>query len=248
MAKESGLGDLFFVDGVDLSGDVGAVQKIAASTELLDVTAISKSAHERLSGLFDGEIGFNSYFNDAAGAALATLKAKSSGADRICSWFHGSGIGEAGASIVAKQLNYDGTRADDGMLSFDAQCMGNGYGVDYGEQLTAGKRTDTGATNGASLNAGAASALGLVAYLHVFSFTGTDATVKVEQSSDDGAGDAFAAILTFTAVTTAPTFERKVTATLTTAAEQYLRVATSTTGGFSSLVFAVMASRYPYAL
>lgn len=245
MAKESGLGDLFFVDGVDLSGDVGSVKKIGAPTDPLEVTGLNKSAKERISGLFDGEIEFNAFFNDAVSAQHATLKAMGSGADRIVSYFHGSGIGEMAASLVAKQVNYDGDRADDGLLTFDASTQGNGYGLDYGEQLTAGKRSDTSATNGSSLNNGASSALGLGAYLHVFSFAGTSVTVTIQESSDNAVGDPFAAVTGGAFAAASAVGAQHIVTSLTLAVEQYLRVVT--TGTFSEATFAVMATRYPYA-
>lgn len=243
MAKEAGLGDFLFVDGVDLSGDVGAVQRIGAPSGPLDVTAISKSAHERIFGLFDGEIAFNAFFNDAASQEHATLKAKGSGADRILSYFHGSGIGEMAAGLVAKQMNYDPTRAADGMLTIDAQTLGNGYGLDWCEQLTAGKRTDTAATNGSSWDNGAATALGLAIYLQVFSFTGTSITVAVQESSDDAVGDPFAAVTGGAFAAASAVGAQRIVTSLTLAVERYLRVVT--TGTFNPCTFAVCASRYP---
>lgn len=245
MAKESGLGDLLFVDGVDLSGDVGAVQRMAAPSGGLDVTALNKSAHERIYGLFDGEIAFNAFFNDAADQEHVTLKAKGSGANRIICYFHGSGIGEMAAGLVAKQMNYDPTRAADGMLTIDAQTLGNGYGLDYSEQLTAGKRTDTGATNGASLDGAAATARGLAAYLQIFSFTGTSITVTIQESSDDAVGDPYAAVVGGAFAAASAVGAQRIVTSLTLAVERYLRVVSS--GTFNPCTFAVCATRYPVA-
>ena len=245
MAKSSGLGAQLFVGGVDLSGDTGAVDRIACPTAHLDITAINASGHERIFGQYDGALEFTSFFNDAAAQEHATLKAKASGADVNMAYFQGSSIGNMAAFLTAKQVNYDGTRGQDGSFTFKVQGLANNYGLDYGEMLTAGKRTDSSATNGTSHNYGAATANGLVAHLHVFAFTGTSVTVKIQQSSDNGSGDAFADLITFTAAT-GVTSERKVTASLTTAVEQYLRVVT--TGTFSSAVFAVCASRFAYVL
>lgn len=245
MAKQSGLGDQLYVAGYDLSGDIGSVQRISSSSGVIDLTGISSSGHERIHSHLDGAIDFNSFFNDAAGAQHAVLKAKQSGADVQVMYLRGSAIGNAGAAMIAKQTNYDGTRAADDSLTFNISALANAYGLDWGEQLTAGKRSDTAATNGTSYNNGAATANGLVAYLQVFSFTGTSCTVKIQQSSDNGGGDAFADLITFTAATGITT-ERKATASLTTSVEQYLRVVT--TGTFSECTFAVVASRYAYAL
>lgn len=258
MAKASGLGDALFVDGYDLSGDVGAVQTLASPSGDLDVTGLDKSAHERLYGLFDGLIEFRPWFNDAAFHEHLVLRAKASGTDRIVTYFHGAAIGNMAASLVAKQANFDWSRGNDGSLQGTVQAMGNGYGLEYGGgggtlvaqdgQLTAGKRTDTGATDGASLDCGIAggTSLGCAAVLHVFAFTGTDATVKIQSSSDDGATDPFADVtgLSFTQITSPPAMERKVTS-LTASIERYLRVVTVTTGGFNPMTFAVSHTRYP---
>jgi hypothetical protein len=256
VAKGSGLGDQLFIDGYDLSGDIGSVDTLSAPSNPLDVTAINKSAMERLYGLFDGAITFNQFFNDAANQEHPVLKAKGSGADRVVSYFHGSAIGNMAAQLVAKQIDFNWTRSQDGALSGPTNCQGNGYGLEYGGpggtlvakdgQLTAGKRTDTAATNGASLDSGivGGTALGLAAALHVFEFAGTSVTVAIQGSSDDGAGDAFAAVTggAFTAVSAAPAAQRIVTS-LTLAVERYLRVVT--TGTFSNAVFAVSHTRYP---
>lgn len=248
MAKESGLGDQLFVVGYDISGDVGSVDRIGAPSGVLDVTPINASGHERIHSHIDGEITFQHFFNDADAAEHEALKAKGSGGDRVVSYFHGSGIGEMAAAMLAKQVNYDFTRGADGSLEGPSQCLANAKGLDYCDQLTDGQRTDTEATDGDSLDGGAASSAGLAAYLHVFDFDGTDVTLKVQESSDDGATDAFANVTggAFTQVTAAPTAERIVTS-LSQAVEQYLRVVSSTSGGFNSVTFAVCATRAPYA-
>lgn len=245
MAKQNGLGDLLFLDGYDVSGDVGSVERIAFPSRVLDVTAINASGMERIHSHVDGEISFRQFFNDAAAAEHEVLRAKGSGADRIATYFHGSTLGNVTAGLVAKQVNYDWERSADGALLGSTQLLGNKYGLEYGVMLTAGKRTDTTATNGTGVDNGAATALGLAAYLQVFAFTGTSVTVTLQESSDDAAGDPYAAVTggAFTAAT-AIGAQRIVTG-LTLAVERYLRVVT--TGTFSNAVFAVCATRYPYA-
>lgn len=244
MAKTAGMGDNFYSGGYDLSGDVGSLSRIGGGPAPLEVTAINKSAPERLGGKRDGEISFMSWFNPAAAQAHAALSPLPT-ANVIASYFHVPAIGNPAASVVAKQINYDGTRGADGSLSFAIQALANGFGLEWGDQLTAGKRTDTGATAGTAFDSGAATTnFGLQAYLQVFSFVGTDVTVKIQESSDN-AGDAYADVVGggFTQITGgAPLTQRIATAT-NLAVERYLKVTTVTTGGFTSLVFAVMAVR-----
>lgn len=251
MAKQSGLGDNAYVGGVDVSGVVTALSKIGGGIAVLDVTTINQSAHARIAGLRDGEISFTSLFDDngaanraaGAGSPFVALSALPT-ADVHVAYCRGTAIGSPAACMVAKQLNYDGARGNDGMLNFGAQTLGNGYGLEWGQLLTAGKRTDTGATNGSSLDAGAASSFGLQAYLQVFSFSGVNVTVKLQESSDNGGGDPFADVTGggFTVITTAPVTERIATSGAQ-AVKRYLRVVTATAGGFTSLVFAVIVVR-----
>lgn len=241
MAKQSGLGDALFIAGYDLSGDIGAVNGIGGGPALLDVTGIDKSAFERIGGIRDGHIDYTAFFNPAAGRAhlrLSTLPTT----DVILSYYRGTALGGASANLVAKQLNHDGTRADDGAFTFTGQNQGTGYGLEWGTSLTAGKRTDTTATNGSSVDFGTGStAFGLQAYLHVFAFTGTSVTVKLQESSDNGAGDAFTDVTggAFTAAT-GITSQRIATSSSQTV-ERYLRVVT--TGTFTNAIFAVSVNR-----
>lgn len=243
MAKRSGLGMRFFVDGINLSGDIGAINRIAGGPAAMDVTGIDKEAPERIGGVRDGGIEASAWFNPATGQAHETFAALPTG-DRLVSALVGTAIGDPGASVLAKQINYDGSRANDGALSYGVQDLANGFGLEWGELHTAALRTDTAATNGAGVDAipdAAATAFGVQAYLHVAAFTGTSAVVKLQESSDNGAGDAFADVSggAFVAVTTAPQAQRIGTGTQ--AIERYLRVVT--TGTFSELAFFVIVVR-----
>lgn len=243
MAKQSGLGDNFFVDEFNLSGDVAALQRISSPRATLPMTGIDKSALERLHAHKDGALGWTVYFNDATGSAHPTLKTRPS-ADRICSYFRGTTIGKPAASMVCKQIGYDPTRNEDGSLRMSVAALANLYGLEWGKQLTAGQRTDTTATNGSSLDYGAAigtTAFGLQMYVHLFAFTGTSVTIKVQSSTDNGAGDAFADITGATTGALSAVGKTRVATAVDASVERYLRVVT--TGTFSEAVFAVNVVR-----
>lgn len=242
MAKQSGLGDRLYVAGYNVSGDIGSLSRIGGGPAALVVTAIDKSAFERIGGLRDGGLEFSSFFNDDAGQAFDVFSALPT-ADVIGTYLRGTTLGNPAASCVAKQANYDGTRNQDGSLVFATNLVANGYGLEWGRQLTAGERTDTGATNGDSVDFGAAGSFGLQAWLHVSEFTGTDVTIKLQESSDDAATDAFADVTGggFTQVTSGPTSERIQTAR-DQAVERYLRVVTTTSAGFTSVSFVVVVA------
>lgn len=249
MAKSSGLGDGLIVDGVDLSGDTGGLQAIGKSRPTTGSTGIDKSAQERLHLRRDGRIDWSSHWNPAnTGSELSAHEELSTlpTTDRIVTYLRGRALGNSSASLVSKQLNYDPTRNADGSMAIALQARGDGFGLEWGQQLTAGIDTLAAAGNGNGLDYGATigtTAFGFQAYLQVVAFTGTDATVTIEHSDDDGSVDPYAAITggsAFTQITTGPLAERIQSDTRTTSVKQWLRYAVTTTGGFSDLQFTVM--------
>jgi len=106
----------------------------------------------------------------------------------VSTWGRGSGLGSPAACLNAKQVNYDGSRAADGAFTFTVTAEGNTYGLEWGVQATPGIRTDTQATDGDSLDGGAASAFGLQAYLLVTDFDGDDGARRrdTDPSAHDG--------------------------------------------------------------
>jgi hypothetical protein len=236
MPKTGGMGDNLYVAQFNLSGDVGSIGKVSGGPAALDVTAIDKFGYEKIGGVRDGGIDFTSWFNPDALAEHAALKGLPT-ADVLVSYFRGTALGGEAASCLAKQLNYDGKRGSDGALSFDVSAEANAFGVEWGRMLTAGVRADTTATNGTGVDHVTVSTVfGLQAYLHVFSFTGTSVTIKIQDSADnaafaDVAGASFA-------VVAVPGAQRLAVAGTV---RRYLRVAT--TGTFSQCSFAVQAIR-----
>lgn len=241
MAKMTGLGLNVYVNGMNISGDVGSIQKISGGPKAGLVTGVDKSAPERMGLYRDGAISVSTWFNKATAAAFQTLKPLPT-ADVVASVGIGTTLGDEGVAIVAKQANYDPQRDKDGNLTLGADFLANGFGIEWGTQLTAGIRSDTAATNGTSFDLGSASpgAFGLQAYLHVFSFTGSSCTVKIQESSDNGSGDAFADVAGASFNAGGSGFGAR-TATAAINVERYLRVVT--TGTFSQCSFAVLGIR-----
>lgn len=240
MTKTSGLGDNFYVGGYDLSGDVGSIGQLGGGVKTLQVTGIDKSAIERITSVRDGRMSWSSWFNPAASHSHPVLDALPR-TDVHMAYFRGTTLGNPAAVMVAKQPNYDPTRGTDGALACAVDAVANGYGLEWGVQLTAGKRTDTAATNGTSIDTVASASFGAQAYLQVFSFAGTDATVKIQDSADNVT---FADVtgLAFTAITAAPASERLQTGRTATI-RRYVRAITTTSAGFTSLVFAVVINK-----
>jgi hypothetical protein len=237
MAKESGLGANFYLGSYDLSGDTNALGSINKSLSPLDFTGINVSANERKAGLLDGEISWTSFWNPT-NAHLALRNHPRT--DRITTYFHRQTIGTPTASLNGKQVNYDPSPAQDGTFTASVQVLADDSWLDWGLALTPSPRTDTTATSGDGVDFTAGNDFGMQAYLHVVAFTGTSATITIQESSDDGSGDAYTAVTggAFSTVT-GVTSERLETARDQTI-ERYLRVVT--TGTFTNLVFVVAAT------
>lgn len=252
MAKQAGMGDNFYIAGIDVSGDIASLSKIGGGPALLDVTAINASAMERIGGQKSGEISFNSFFNDggasnragATGSTFLTLSALPS-TDVILNYARGTTLGNKGAGMVAKQVNYDLNRGQDGSLMFTTQALSNAYPLEWGVQLTAGKRSDSTATAASSSTSvddigSVSTAFGWSAYLQVFSFTGTSCTVSIHDSANNSTF-ALLSDATFTAAT-GVTSQRIQAASSTATVRRYLSV--NTAGTFSQCTFAVLFVRH----
>lgn len=246
MAKTSGLGDALYISGNDLSGDITAIGNVGGGPSPLTTTGINKSAFERIGGTRDGRLEATSWWNPTGSHPVLSVLPTTDVAAMYC---RGTVLGSPAACIVGKQVNYDGTRANDGSFSFAVSAQANAYGLEWGYLLTAGQRTDTAATNGTGVDFGVGSfplfngqaLFGAQCYLQVFAFTGTDVTIKVQDSADNVS---FADVtgMTFTAVTSGPGVQRIATASNQTV-RRYLRAVTTTSGGFTSATFAVAVAR-----
>jgi hypothetical protein len=238
--KTSGLGDNLYLNGFDLSGDIQSLSKISGGPAALDVTGINSSAFERIGGLRDGNIDATAYFNPglAANAAHTVLSALPTTDVTLC-YARGTTLGNPAACMVAKQINYDGTRATGGVFTFAVAAQANGFGLEWGTQLTAGLRTDSAATAPATgVDFTASTSFGFQAYLQVTAFSGTDVTIKLRDSANnstfaDLAGGAF------TAVTSGPQTQR-IAVGGTATVREFVQVATTTSGGFTSVTFNVV--------
>lgn len=247
MGKQGGLGQRLYVAGYDISGDIMEVGGIGCPVATLDTTGIDKSAHERIQGVKDGILDVTAWFNPEnvssiqEHAVYSLLPTTDVLAILVAA---PPAIGTDAYCIVGKQVNYDPKRAADGTFTFGVSTQGNGYGGEWGKLLTVGKRQDSGATSGTSLDQTTVStSFGWQAYLQVFAFAGTDATVKIQDSADnstfaDVTGAAFAAI-----TSTSPGTQRLQAASGTATVRRYVRVSTTTSAGFTNLVFAVVFVR-----
>ena len=239
MAVESAIGSRFFLDGYDISGDVGQLGAARVSVAPLDISNITESGTRRLRGRVSGELSWNVFFNDAAAQEHIALKTITR-TDRYAMWAHQcAAIGDSAVAARGKQMNYDWNLGADGGLVGAVQVLSSGPPTEWGSLITPGKRTDTGATNGASLDGTASTSFGMAAYAFLTDFSGTNITLTVQDSADNSSflaitGGAFTA---FTAVG-AQRIQTAVDGTV----RRYVRVASS--GTFTTATFVVLFVRY----
>jgi hypothetical protein len=243
MAKQSALGANLYLGVYDLSGDVGVIDNISSPRGTLDVTAIDKSAMERILGLRDGKLGFTGFWNTTAGQIFTALSAMPT-TDLLASvGIPSSGalaVGDVGCGINGKQISFDPTRGQDVSLAVSTEIQSNGSALEWGQLLTAGKASVvTGTVNGTNVDNGAATAFGGAAYLHVFSMASGTMGVKLQDSPDnsawsDLAGGAFASV-------TGAVSERIVLGT-SAAVARHVRLVT--TGTHATAVMAVLFVRH----
>jgi hypothetical protein len=247
--KSSGLGAALWVGGYDVGASTNSLSRIGGGNAPITMTDITQAAMAREGGQRSGGMDIVSYWNPDAGGSHAAYSDLPTADDIATYAAYTPAIGTWSASCIGKQLNYDGNRAQDGAFLLNVTNESNGYGLQWGQLATAGKRTDTAATAAAAVTAldqltASPGAFGLVMYVHLFSFTGTSVTIKLQESSDNGA-DAYADVVGATtgALTTAPQALRVATGSI--AVERYLKVVT--TGTFSNAVFAVQVYRHRVA-
>ena len=232
MAKKAGLAQKLFHGSFDLSGDVGAINNWSTPVAVLDATGIDKSANERLQGLVSGSLSFNAFFNDAAAAAHVALRVPTTGAP--VTWAIGQSVGDVAGMTQSVGTGYDPTRGADGGLTFDVGMESYTTLPVWGVMLTPGLKTDTGAANGATLDQSAQTTAGAEAILHVTSFTGSNFTATVQDSSN---GSSWSTLKAFTQVTDVGNERVTVSGTV----ERYVRVISA--GTFNPVSFAVSFRR-----
>ena len=241
MAKSSGIGQRLYVGGYEISGDVGSIDNASSPNALLDVTGIDKSALARIIGLRTGMLSFTAFFNDATDAEHDALKGLPT-ADVLALWLMGTTRGDVCAALTAKQINYDGTRAADGSLTFKVDLQGTaGLFLEYGDLLVA-KNTHSSPTDETGIDFGSQTTVGAVGFLQHFGAadpipTGT-IEYDIEDSSDSTNGDdgSWANLLAFSDVAT-PWAEIAQRVAVNGNVERWVRA--STNGTFANADFAM---------
>ncbi len=238
MAKSAPLTQRVYVQGLRISGDINTISA-GCPRAMIEVNDLESAGVARILSHSDGVIDISAWFNDATGQEHEALKGLPY-TDVIWMWFLDSNRDAECACLVSKQINYDANRNQDGSLSMAVQSLGTNTPLDWCKTLTAGEETHASATSSTSRNDSAATSDGMIAYLEMREIDSGTPTILIEESSNNGAGDAFTTIVSFSAIADGaePTAER---VTVTGAIEQYLRV--TSTGTFVNADFVVATRR-----
>jgi hypothetical protein len=239
MPKQASLGDRLLVDGADLSGDVNAIGNLSSPRPTVDATGINSLASEVFLMRGDGRIGLTAFFNADSARAHPILSALPTG-DVLVSYLRSTLRGNPAACLVAKQIDYAGTKGADGSLTFQVEAQANAVALEWARQITAGEETHASATSSPGLDERPAgsTALGGSGYVHVREVGSGTPTFLLEDSADstDGLDGTWAALISFGAIAT----RQAVRGTVTGNVDRWLRA--TTTGTFTDADF-VMAFR-----
>lgn len=168
--------------------------------------------------------------------ALSTLPRT----DTVASYLRGTTLGNPAASVIGKQVNYDGTRDNTGNLTFQAEIDGNGFGMEWGRQITAGLRVDTTATIGSAYDdpdGSGGTMFGAQAYLQLVALVGTSVDVSITHCATSGGS--YTSLIDFGSMTAIGA--QRASVSNTTAVDEFLKVVT--TGTFTYAQFAVQFTR-----
>lgn len=242
MGRTAGAGSKVYIDEFNFSGSTNAVNP-TFDVNLPEVTAFSDSGAEFVEGKINSKATINGFFDptdDAYDEQMFALIGDN--AKHYVGLYMGNdaSYSDIGYEIQGQVSSQERPIEVAGAALLHCSVQGEG-GVVRSTVLCNGAVTASGAVTNSNQNWGTTtSGTTFVGILRVLSVTGSGSiTVEIEESSDDGAGDAYSQIIAFTAKT-AVGVERK---TITTATEAYKRVNVTAFSGFSTVTIMVVIGK-----
>jgi hypothetical protein len=234
MAFAHGKTTKVLVDEFDLSGQFSQTT-VSKTRSIADVSVYGGEDRSFIAGLAEGTLNLQGPLDTATDANDQLLDAALSATNQTVSISieGASTIGQRVTLMSALSSDYKPRMTVDDAVRLSASRSADG-GIRSGVVLHPLTQRASGA-NYASVDEGASTANGGVAHLHVTQFSGTNATIKVTDSTDDAV---FADHITFTSVT-AVGAQRSTSAGLV---NRYTRV--ELTGTFTTITFTVGFSRH----
>ena len=239
MAKESGLNVRLYVEGKDMSGSANALDGAGYSQAMLETTPLNTSAATRITGLADGTLSVNGYFDTSDDAPWAEDSGKLPSSDAVVLVALSSAVGDPSVGMNAKEGEFNVSRSSGSAISITSSFSGNGMGGEFGEMLTAHDDTHSSAGSGTVVDSGASSSSGGAGYVQVISLGSGSVVVNLQESTSSGGS--YSNFMTFSTVAAAaaPSAER---VTMEGTVQRYIKVVT--TGTFSNAKIAVAFARF----
>jgi hypothetical protein len=232
MAFIHGKGAAALVGEFDLSAFLNNWE-VAGTADTAEVTTFGGSSKSYIGGLKDATLSLSGFF-DGAASAVDEVLAAALGGSRLFT-LAPAGVGTVGSRVQianALETSYNVTApvADAVTISAEAQVIN---GVAPGV-LLANLVARTAAGQTAAVDNAASTSAGYRTIIHLVAFTGTDVTVKVQESADNSS---WADLVTFTQLTAIGSELKTGTGTVA----RYLRV--DVAGTFTTVTFAVGFAR-----
>ena len=136
---------LLFSGGYDVSGDIAALSGVGGGPNLIDTSPLSLAGMRRLAGRFDGHLNASVLYNPT-GAHIPFDDLPTSMVAMMFA-LPGTAAGDFAAMLVGKQVDYAVNDGNDLAAIFALSALASeGYPLEWGKMITAGKREDTSAT------------------------------------------------------------------------------------------------------
>lgn len=195
MGRVAGTPSKIYVDEFNYSGRTNAAE-LQVDVNLIDVTCFADDGHEFVEGVYKGQVPINGFFDPADDNYDEQMWSVMDGSKHYLGLCMGQDASHGDIIYeVQGRPNQEGRPAEiAGAILLSVTWQGSGPIV-RATVLSNGAVTATGAITNSNKSLGATAANEkFVAVVRCIAFDGTTLTVDIEQSSDDGSGDAYALI------------------------------------------------------
>lgn len=233
MTIKSGIGQLYFLDGLDLSGYIGSMEEWSMVDNTIRYATLTDSAYRRLGGKVGGSHRFGHFFEDTATVGILAAVGQMPTGQRIATWVLSGptpAIGDRALCMVIEQAQQNWTQGADGSFTGVTGGESADFPVENCRMLTAGQDTHASATSNSSFDNGAQASNGAVCYIQFQELDSGTPTFVFEDSANDSSWATLVSMST-TGGASAHAERKTVTGTV----ERYLRI--TTTGTFTGADF-----------
>jgi hypothetical protein len=236
-----GKGVKVYVDEFDFSSYFNDVS-VSTTVETAETSTFGSSAKEYITGLKDGTVSLSGLFESTASTGTDSYFSGILGGatkQKVIVATEGHANGYRAVMLQSDDTSYEVSGAIADVVQASAEFQSS-EGVDHGVILSSGSAV-TATGNGTSVDNGASSSNGGVAFLSVPTNTRNgNITVKVQQSADNST---FTDLVTFTAITSTQKISYRVEVAAGTSVARYLRVNYTVAGSTGSATPIVAFSR-----